>query len=65
MMTAKEEALDLIRRLPDESSMEAILAELHFKARIRRGIEQMEAGEVISQEEMEESVRDWLKSPGR
>ena len=44
--------------------MEAILPELHFKARVIRGLEQFERGEVIEQEEMEDSVRQWLRSTG-
>jgi len=65
MKTAKQEALELIQKMPDEISMETILAELHFKLRVLKGIDQMDKGEVISHEEVKERLGRWLSSSGR
>lgn len=65
MKTAKEEALELIQRLPADATMETILAELHFKQRVIRGLRQLEQGEVISHEEAKEHLGQWLKSSGQ
>ena len=65
MKTAKQEALELIQKMPDEISMETILAELHFKLRVLKGIDQMDKGEVISHEEAKERLGRWLSSSGR
>ena len=62
MKTAKQEAIELIQHLPDDTSMETILAELHFKQRIMRGLEQLDRGEVVSHEEAKERLGQWLKS---
>jgi len=65
MKTAKQEALDLIQKLPDETSLETILAELHFLLRIMKGLQQVERGEVVSHEEVKRSVAEWLSSIGQ
>jgi len=63
--TAKQEALELIQQLPDEISMETIIAELHFKLRVLHGLEELERGAVVSQEEAEHRLGRWLKSSGQ
>lgn len=65
MGTAKEEALALIERLPDEVSMDTIMAELHFKSRVLRAMEQDERGEIISHEEARKRLSKWLDSSGQ
>ena len=64
MKSAKEEALRLIQQMPDDASMETILAELHFKCRVQRGLEQFERGEVVTHEEAKERLGRWLNSSG-
>jgi predicted transcriptional regulator len=64
MKTAKEEAIELIQRLPDEASFETIVAELHFMLRVVRGLRQVERGELVSHEEVKGSVTEWLESIG-
>lgn len=65
MKTAKQEAIELIQRLPDHASLETILAELHFRQRVLRGLEQLERGEVVSHQEAEKHLERWLKSSGQ
>ncbi|HEX5479640.1 MAG TPA: hypothetical protein VFY79_07965 [Dehalococcoidia bacterium] len=65
MKTAKQEAFDLLERLPDDVSMDTLLAELHFKASVLRGLEQAERGEGITQEELKARLKTWLESSGR
>jgi hypothetical protein len=64
MKSAKEEALRLIAQMPEDASMETILAELHFKCRVQRGLEQLERSEVVSHEEAKIRLGRWLKSSG-
>ncbi len=65
MKTAKEEALDLLERLPDDVSMDTLLAQLHFKASVLRGLAEASRGEGISHEEAKERLAKWLESSGR
>ncbi|MHB8377340.1 MAG: hypothetical protein ACYDEB_10355 [Dehalococcoidia bacterium] len=60
MKTPKQEAMELIERLPEEVSLETILAELHFKAKVLRGLEQADRGQVVSQEEAMRRLSKWL-----
>ena len=64
MKTAKQEAMDLLERLPDDVSMDTVLAELHFKASVMRGLAEAARGEGISREEAKERVAQWLESSG-
>ena len=63
--TAKQEAIDLIEQLPDEISLETILAELHFKLHVTKGLQDIEQGNVITHDEMKDWVSQWLVSSGR
>lgn len=64
-MTTKDEALDLIRKMPSEVSMEDIFAELYFKMRVDRALREVEAGGFVSDEQARERFARWLNSPGR
>ena len=64
MKSAKQEFIELIERFPDETRAEIILAELHVKTRIMRGVEQLERGETVSHAEVMEDLAQWLKSIG-
>lgn len=65
MRTAKQETLDLLDRLPDDVPMDTILAQLHFKAIVLRGLEQARRGEVVSQEEVKARLNKWIESSGQ
>ncbi len=62
--TAKQAAIELIERLPDEVSTETIVAELLFKQGVIRGLEELDRGEVVSHAEARERLAPWLKSSG-
>ena len=60
MKTAKQEALDLIKILPDDVPMETLVEELLFKASVMRGQEQADRGELLSSEEVRQRGAKWL-----
>ena len=64
-MTVKEQAIKLIRRLPDESTFEDIQYHLYVRQKVNRGIDAVDQGLVVPQVEAEKRVRQWLKSSGR
>lgn len=64
-MNAKREAIDLIENLPESITINDIIAELIFKAKVERGLLDVEEGRVSSQEEVEERMRSWAKSVGQ
>ena len=62
--TTKEIAIQVIRRLPDDVSLEDIMYELYFRERVDRGIAQARRGETVSHEEVVRNVAEWLQSAG-
>lgn len=65
MSQAKEEALELIRKLPDTATTVDILDELLFKEQVDRGLRDVEEGRTISHEELKEDLARWRRSAGR
>jgi predicted transcriptional regulator len=61
MAKVKEEIIDMIRRMPDESSIEDIMEELYFREQVDAGLRDLAEGRTISHEEMKERVRKWLE----
>jgi predicted transcriptional regulator len=57
METAKEEAIQLIRRLPDDTTLEDIQYHLYVQQKVRRGMQDVEEGRVYTQEEVERGHR--------
>jgi len=44
MPTAKEEAIGLIQRMPEDCTLTDIVAELHFKRKVERGLKDVDEG---------------------
>lgn len=64
MRSARQELLELLERMPDDAPMDTLLAEMHFKASVLRGLEQAERGEGMSHDEVKERLRAWRTSSG-
>ena len=61
MSAAKEELIKLIERQPEDSSVEEIAQALAFHLMILRGLADVEAGRVISNEEMAQRIKSWAE----
>ena len=59
-MTAKEQAVSIITKLPDEATAEDIVAELSFRLTVETGLRQLDAGEGIEHEEVKKRLARWL-----
>jgi len=62
MGTAKEEVRKLLDQLPEDSSYEDIQYHIYVREKIQRGLEDVEAGRTLSQEEVEQRMARWLCS---
>ena len=60
MLTVKEEVMELLRELPDSSTLEEIQYCLYVKQKIQRGMDDIEAGRLSNQEEVEKRMEKWL-----
>ena len=60
MQTAKEEVIDLLNQLPDDSTLEEIQYHLYVRQKIQRGLQDADQGKVQTQEEVENRMLKWL-----
>jgi hypothetical protein len=60
MIPAKEEVRRLLECLPDNASFEDIQYHIYVRQKIERGLEDIEAGRTISEEECEARMSTWL-----
>jgi hypothetical protein len=58
--TIKQTVIEMIERLPDDASVEDIMAELYFRQKVDEGLRQLDAGEGISHEEARRRLGKWL-----
>jgi predicted transcriptional regulator len=65
MIPIKQQALEWIRTLPDDCTLEDIQDHLSFRKAVERGLKDMEEGNVISHEEVKRRVGEWLASYGQ
>ena len=64
-MTAKEAAIAMIQKMPDESTWEEIAYRLYTRSRIEQGLADVAAGRVTSHEAFKLEVDEWLASLGQ
>jgi predicted transcriptional regulator len=60
VMSNRDIAIDLIRKLPEDASLHDIAREIEFIAGVREGFQQMERGEGVPAEEVREMVPSWI-----
>ncbi len=61
MNNTKAEAIALIDRMSDNSTIDEIIEELYFKAQVDEGLRQLDNGEYLTNEEVKERILKWLK----
>jgi predicted transcriptional regulator len=61
MAPAKEEVKRLLELLPDDASLEDIQYHIYVRQKIERGLEDIEAGHTISEEEFAARMSKWLE----
>jgi hypothetical protein len=60
-MTTKEQIIQAMEKLPEDATFDDAMDVLYLLHKIQRGIEQGEAGQTLSNEEVRKRVRKWLK----
>ena len=59
MIPAKQEALESIRKLPDDADMEEIMYQLYVIDKIRKGQEAVSQGQFTTSEELRREIEKW------
>ncbi len=65
MTMQKEDVIKFIEKLPDDVSVDEIMAELYFRQQVEEGLRVAEEGQVYSHEQVKNMVQEWRKSSGR
>jgi len=62
MQTTKQEVSDLLKRLPDDCTLEDVQYHLYVLQKIERGLKDIEEGRVLThREEVEKKMSKWLE----
>lgn len=56
----KGQVIHLIQELPDNVSIDDIMAELHFKLHVDSGLKELDGGKGISHKDIERRMDKWL-----
>ncbi|MGH8654360.1 MAG: hypothetical protein ACREYE_20315 [Gammaproteobacteria bacterium] len=59
MQPAKQDALETIGKLPDDTDMDEIMYRLYVLDKIRKGQEAVERGRTISSEDLKREIDSW------
>jgi predicted transcriptional regulator len=60
MSTAKDVVRKMLDEIPDDASLEDIQYHIYVREKIERGLRDVKAGKVLSQDEVEKRMAKWL-----
>ena len=61
MKNVKKQVIRMIESLPEDVSVEDVMAELYFKLQVDSGLKELDEGKGIPHEEVERRMTKWLK----
>lgn len=61
-MSSKEIAIDLVQKLPEETSLLEIAREIEFVAGVREAMDEFDKGMSVSAEQLRGEIREWAKN---
>ncbi len=59
MENLKQEALNVISRMPDTAEIDDIMYRLYIIDKVRKGRESVKRGEVVSIEDLKKEIESW------
>jgi len=60
MAGIKDQVIRIIQSLPDDITLDDVMAELYFKLRVDAGLKELDEGKGIPHEEVERRMSRWL-----
>ncbi len=61
MSSVKEAMIDIIGRQPDDSTYDEILRELAFARMVQRGLDDSDAGRIVSDDAVKRKIATWQR----
>ena len=59
MESLKEQAIDLISKMPETATFDEILSELYVVEKIRKGQAAVKAGDFLTEDQAREQMKSW------
>lgn len=59
-MTTRDAVIEMIRRLPEDASVDDIMYELYVRRKVEESVKQLDAGEGVSHDEAKARFSEWL-----
>lgn len=59
-MSTKEAVIRMIRRLPTNTTLSDIMAEIYFRQKVDKGLEQFRQGQGIPHKKVKNHLKKWL-----
>ena len=60
MSALKDSVVSMVKDMPDNTTLDDIMAELYFKAQVDSGLKELDEGKGIPHEEVETRMGKWL-----
>jgi predicted transcriptional regulator len=60
MAAVKQQVIQIIQSLPEDVTVDDIMAELYFKLQVDTGLKELDEGKGIPHEEIEKRMSKWL-----
>ena len=60
MPSVREQVIQVLDTLPDDATLDDVMARLHFRMRVEQGLKDLDEGRWITQEEVEKRMAKWL-----
>lgn len=60
MSSLKDSVVSMVRDMPDDTTLDDIMAELYFKAQVDAGLKELDTGKGIPHEAVEKRLGKWL-----
>lgn len=60
MTVVKQQVIRMIQSLPDNVTINDIMADLYFKLQVDAGLKELDEGKIIPHEEVEKRMSKWL-----
>jgi len=60
MSALKESVVNMVKGLPENVTLDEIMAEIYFKTQVDAGLEELEKGKGLSHEEVQNRMSRWL-----
>lgn len=60
MSEIKEQILKLVRAMPEDATLDDVMAELYFKKKVDAGLMELDEGKGISHKDVEKRMSRWL-----